>query len=472
MTHDAQSGDGRKPTPGHRLRRAACLRWRPLVGDYVDGLLSPGQRAAMAAHLSECPECRAEVEAEHAVRERMRAADAPAAPDGLADRLVALARTEDAESARVWLAPGEEADLPSDRRARGRMVTGVIAVVTVSFALVIAVGWSLAPTLPVVAEPAAMESLTASAGSESAGGLDEVAAALRQVASSGASLRSVASPTPTTGTLAADPSAAAQVATVTAKAVVAQAAEVVAGAWAGDAASVSAQVCLHESAAARCADGVVRPAGTGLAMTLWDSDGDELVSEEWEPLAQLSGVTGWLYLGEQTIDGTTAVGIEAVDAAGEPVRRWWLGLAQQALVRVDSYQAGKLAVTEQFRPPTEPPAACPGTTVCPKEVSELPLVAIVERSGRTGLLYAQGTSAVVVLEQRGRLAQNSDRVSALEADSTDAQPVRLWQSGDRVFGVTGTTKNLVDEAMTCLPKVSGASGVDRVTSGLKRLTGR
>jgi hypothetical protein len=58
----------------------------------VDGELDPVQAAAVAAHLASCPECRAQADAERALRERLRALPPPALPSGLEARLASRMR--------------------------------------------------------------------------------------------------------------------------------------------------------------------------------------------------------------------------------------------------------------------------------------------------------------------------------------------------------------------------------------------
>jgi anti-sigma factor (TIGR02949 family) len=57
------------------------------VTGFVDGELGPDSAAALAAHLEACPTCRAQAEAERALRARLRSLPAPALPEGLAARV-------------------------------------------------------------------------------------------------------------------------------------------------------------------------------------------------------------------------------------------------------------------------------------------------------------------------------------------------------------------------------------------------
>ncbi len=428
-----------------------------MISAYVDDALNPATRATMDQHLAHCQACRDEVRAEREVREQVRAAGLPVPPDDLESRI--LASTGVAGSQHVWLAPDDSPHLPSARLHRRKVASGALALVTASFALVIAMGWTLAPTLPVVHQPSTAEPVPAQdAPAHVAVGMDAAAAELTRVAGSGSSLRHEASPV-----VAAPPAVS----------VPAQAAALLVEAW-NQGSDVDVTLCLHHRHVTRCADGTVRTAGTGLSMTLRDIAGRAVVTTAWDPLGHLAGVGGWAYLGERVVDGQAAVGLEARDRAGHPLRRWWVGVQQGALVRVEAFREGRLAASERFEPARMGGVTCPTTAVCPGEVAGLPLVAVASRGERTGLLYAAGDQAVMVLEERGVLANDSGTVKVLsEADPSDAQPVRLWQSSDRVFGLTATSLDLVEKGMACLPQeASGASGVERVKLGLRRLTGR
>jgi Putative zinc-finger len=70
-----------------------CRRWRESLGAYVLDHLPAGERAAVEAHLHECPDCRAEAEALGPLAGLMSRADPsfldapPTPPAGLADRI-------------------------------------------------------------------------------------------------------------------------------------------------------------------------------------------------------------------------------------------------------------------------------------------------------------------------------------------------------------------------------------------------
>jgi anti-sigma factor RsiW len=62
------------------------------VTGYVDGALEPEETARVAAHLESCPNCRAQAEAERALRESLRALPAPEPRAGFEAELRQLSR--------------------------------------------------------------------------------------------------------------------------------------------------------------------------------------------------------------------------------------------------------------------------------------------------------------------------------------------------------------------------------------------
>src|SRR3970282_1915175 len=62
------------------------------VPGFVDGELDAQARAAVAAHLETCPACRAQAEAERALRARLRSLPGPELPAGLGVRVLEAKR--------------------------------------------------------------------------------------------------------------------------------------------------------------------------------------------------------------------------------------------------------------------------------------------------------------------------------------------------------------------------------------------
>jgi anti-sigma factor RsiW len=75
------------------------------VTGFVDGQLEPAAAAAVAAHLSTCATCRAQAEAERALRTRLHALKAPALPPGLEDRVRARLRWRRSKTVGRWALP-------------------------------------------------------------------------------------------------------------------------------------------------------------------------------------------------------------------------------------------------------------------------------------------------------------------------------------------------------------------------------
>jgi hypothetical protein len=77
------------------------------VTGFVDGELDPREAAAVAAHLETCAACRAQAEAERALRARLRQLEAPALPPALESRVRDGARRRPAAvpAAARWVLP-------------------------------------------------------------------------------------------------------------------------------------------------------------------------------------------------------------------------------------------------------------------------------------------------------------------------------------------------------------------------------
>lgn len=129
------------------------------VTDLVDGRLSPDAAERAVAHLAGCPDCRAEVAAERAVRNRLATAAAPAPPDGLVDRLVRLGGPTGPLPPRADRVPGIPAPAPvpwprRDPRRRSLALAGAGALSAAVLGLVaLTVLGSVAGTAP---EPVAV----------------------------------------------------------------------------------------------------------------------------------------------------------------------------------------------------------------------------------------------------------------------------------------------------------------------------
>jgi hypothetical protein len=75
------------------------------VTGFVDGELDAAEAAAVAAHLETCPECRAQAEAERALRARLARLAAPVVPPGLEARVRGASRFRPTPRLMRWALP-------------------------------------------------------------------------------------------------------------------------------------------------------------------------------------------------------------------------------------------------------------------------------------------------------------------------------------------------------------------------------
>ena len=122
-----------------------CAIWRAQVSDYVDATIARQAQAAMSDHLAACSRCRAEVALERRLREHMRADPGVTPPPALADRLVSIGG---GVPPTLWMSASAASGLPSRRRRRHQVTAASVGLVTTVAVLIIAVGWTLAPSLP------------------------------------------------------------------------------------------------------------------------------------------------------------------------------------------------------------------------------------------------------------------------------------------------------------------------------------
>ena len=71
----------------------SCLRYRNRLGAYLDGELSPRRSKTVSAHVARCKACRVALEELRRLVPVMHALEAPPVPAGLADHVMACART-------------------------------------------------------------------------------------------------------------------------------------------------------------------------------------------------------------------------------------------------------------------------------------------------------------------------------------------------------------------------------------------
>lgn len=120
---------------------------------FADDTLARKRAEAVAEHLVGCAQCRDDVIAQRDVRSLLsssRSADrrAEAAPTQLSDRLTQIAGDE--ASTPLWLAKSRTGRLPSPRAARRTRALSGSATVMVACAILLGLGYLVAPELPVV----------------------------------------------------------------------------------------------------------------------------------------------------------------------------------------------------------------------------------------------------------------------------------------------------------------------------------
>ena len=77
-----------------------CRKVQQDLDAFRDGLLQPGERAVMEAHLQECPECQAALARLRRLSFLLEGIPAPRVPDGFSERLMARAYQRQAERRR------------------------------------------------------------------------------------------------------------------------------------------------------------------------------------------------------------------------------------------------------------------------------------------------------------------------------------------------------------------------------------
>ena len=76
----------------------SCLRYRNRLGAYLDGELSPRRSKTVSAHVARCKACRVALEDLRRLAPVMHALEVPPVPTGLADHVMARARTRTVRS--------------------------------------------------------------------------------------------------------------------------------------------------------------------------------------------------------------------------------------------------------------------------------------------------------------------------------------------------------------------------------------
>jgi anti-sigma factor RsiW len=149
---------------------------------YLDGELTPVERAAFEARLAADADARTELDEVSEVRTLVRALAAPVPPAGFVDDLLAAGAADEADADAATESPAPVADLDAHReRRRGRArVAAVAATVAAAVALVVAVAVpSQTQANPALATDVRVHQAGAAASGDPVSGLAPLATPLR-----------------------------------------------------------------------------------------------------------------------------------------------------------------------------------------------------------------------------------------------------------------------------------------------------
>jgi hypothetical protein len=119
------------------------------LAGYADQTLAPRPTAYVRHHLRCCATCRADIEAQRQVRTVLAARPQQSSvPSQLSDRLTSIAGPE--AGTPLWLAPTRTGVLPSPRAVRRTRALSGSATMVVACAILLGLGYLVAPELPIV----------------------------------------------------------------------------------------------------------------------------------------------------------------------------------------------------------------------------------------------------------------------------------------------------------------------------------
>ncbi|MFV0428642.1 MAG: anti-sigma factor family protein [Arachnia sp.] len=472
------------------MRATHCEKFQHDLSAFADDTLTPRRLEQVGYHVAGCPECQAEVAALRQVRETLSAGchEPMAAPGSLAERLTGIAG--DHCDAPLYLSSGATRTLPSKRRARSRgLVTGGVAVVTV-MASALALALFLAPGPPKFNDPVALARQQYSL-STTAISVNEAVGAVLLASTRG-------------GVGEADASYHARPMLVTQRTPLS--ADEAAG-MLGESMGISVtlsgtqRVWIARGDAYTATDvHVDQVAGEGTNLVVLGAQGGK--SSSWfVPTIETTSATSawqfWLY-GKDLVAGRWAWGIEATDASGLRVARWWVDSNNGTVLWSEYYgDSGRPSVASGYTELTmgeaelDPaqsevlmmsPAStagerawCRGLGECPETLAGLPLVAFFSSEGEgasTRLVYSDGVNSITACWTEGIL---DDGGKDLVIDQSAGQPkVAAWQSGDGViFLATDGSFDSLWEAAEDLParEPYAASLQERLSDGVAWLFG-
>lgn len=476
-----------------------CGRFSEDLSAFADHTLPQRRWDQVGYHVAGCPSCRDEVAAIKRVCSRLSgscAAPGTSAPESLAVRLERIA--EGASDAPLYMSAGAANELPSRRRARNRRIRqGSIAGLG-ALATMFVLALMLAPDPPRVEDPVHMAreeyslSITSISVNETIGAVllaHERGAQASETVHRRARPSIVGSPT--------------EISAADAARALSQTEET------GLTYSGTQRVWISDGEGAFHVNDVRvdEVAGEGSTLAVLDARGDEFVS--WfvpsSGCCSSTSPAGWTfheYEGRDQVAGRWARVIEAHDADGHIVSKWWVDTANGMVLWTERYDTFGLPTVVSGFTELELDAAqlapdgielafmnvpvsvisepvqewCTGLKYCPEKLAGMPLVAHAssEVGDRTTmrLVYSDGFRSVSVCWTEGVLA--ADGATRVTDNSPGMPEVEVWQAGHGVVSVaTNGGLAVLDRAVTALPdeKPWRPTLLERFREGLARVGG-
>ncbi|MEO7587882.1 MAG: hypothetical protein ABIS84_07610 [Arachnia sp.] len=444
----------------------------------------------MGYHVAGCATCRGELSDIRRLRQSLGGPPPPVtAPDTLTQRLHGIAG-EHVHAPLYMAADGPRCSLPSRRRRRNRtlMQSGVVAMTVMASVFVIA--FLVAPEPQMVAN-ALKQAREQYSLSETAVSVNESVGAVLFAHERGASFGPSFHQSPR-ATMVSDPK---PLDPTTAAGMLEGEGPTHSGMQrvfisAGDGGFLSADVRVDEVA------------GEGTSLVVLDATGQQFMSwfvPSGSCCQRSAGPpwTFWQYTGTDQVALRWANVIEARDADGHRVARWWVDEGNGLVLWSERYGAdGAPTIMSGFtdlkvgeaqlaqdrvelvsmNPVTSSGSKgwCVGLPQCPADLAGLPLVAhssSIARGARSmRLFYSDGFRGLSVVWSEGQL-QGTLSI----ADNAEGFPqVAVWQSGDGIVSVaTSGSHDMLREASAELPGqlAWNPSVLERVGRGLARLAG-
>ena len=467
-----------------------CERYRQDLSAFADETLSARRWEQVGYHVAGCPDCRKELAGIRSVRRTLQTPDENPSSISrtLSERLHEIAG--DHVDAPLYMAGGPRCALPSRRKRRTRRLLQSSTAILTVLASVLVIAFLVAPEPPTVsnaitqAREQFLLSTTALSVNEAVGAV--LLAHERGAALGGPQHQSARS------TMVSAPQRITR----------ATAAEMLKGD--GTTHSGVQRVWISDGEEGFHATDVQvdEMADEGTSLVVLDASGSRFMS--WFVPATVCCQMDdgppwsfWKYGGMDQVAGRWANVIEARDADGNRVARWWVdrdgGLVLwserydsdqkptiisgfTSLTMGEAHLSDETAELAGMDPVSSSGAKgwCRGLAHCPTSLGGLALVAHSSSDVRGGtsmqLFYSDGFRGLSVVWSEGQL-HGTTRLS----DHTAGLPeVAVWQSGDGIVSVaTNGSFDLIDEASQDLPGEHNwhPSVMERIGRGLARLVG-